>query len=152
MASNKRIDLGKLETELEKWRGEIPLPCDAVVAMVEELRYWRERGARVADQPAPTETTAHVGRGERKPRCQVCPKCNDGDEPCPYCELAETEGPIAWDGNHLLVSRGGPMTYRAATAADLRAAGFERRGTPARCYVCQTNHAPESWCPEPGAY
>ncbi len=31
-------------------------------------------------------------------------------------------GPIEWDGNHLLVSRGGPMTYRKAEAADLVAA------------------------------
>lgn len=30
--------------------------------------------------------------------------------------------PFEWDGNHLLVSRGGPMTYRMATTADLAAA------------------------------
>lgn len=37
----KRVDLDKLESELEKWRGEVPLPCDIVVSMISELRAYR---------------------------------------------------------------------------------------------------------------
>ncbi len=44
----KRVDLDKLETELEKWRGEVPLPCDIVESMVAELRLLREHAADVA--------------------------------------------------------------------------------------------------------
>ena len=44
----KRVDLDKLETELEKWRGEVPLPCDVVVSLLAELRQHREQAADVA--------------------------------------------------------------------------------------------------------
>lgn len=49
----------------------------------------------------------------------------DPEPAAPARPEASTDVP-AWDGNHLLVSRGGPMTYRVATEADLRAAGYVR--------------------------
>jgi hypothetical protein len=39
---NKRVNLDKLEAELEKWRGECCLPCEVVAALIAELRQLRD--------------------------------------------------------------------------------------------------------------
>ncbi len=38
-----RVDLDKLDSELEKWRGEASLPVDVLVSLSAELRAWRDQ-------------------------------------------------------------------------------------------------------------
>ncbi len=51
-----KVDLDKLDTELKRWRGEIPLPCDIVESMADELR-----ALRVAAESRPQEQAAGGG-------------------------------------------------------------------------------------------
>ena len=50
--SSKRVNLDALETELEKWRGVMTLPCEVMVSLVDELRLWRERAEKEPAVPA----------------------------------------------------------------------------------------------------
>ncbi len=52
-----KVDLDKLDTELKRWRGEIPLPCDIVESMADELRALRV----AAPNPAPKSKLLVVG-------------------------------------------------------------------------------------------
>ena len=45
LMTQPRVDLDKLDAELEKWRGEVSLPVEVVVSMSEELRASRAREA-----------------------------------------------------------------------------------------------------------
>lgn len=51
----KRVDLDKLETELEKWRGAVSLPCEVVVSMIAELRGYRSTRTRRSPLPSPQQ-------------------------------------------------------------------------------------------------
>ena len=77
-----RVNLDMLETELEKWRGEIPLPCAVVASLIDELRPTR----------APTRWVQGMGCG--LPHGAVCVVLSDGE---PFLREWHPVGPN--DGN-----------------------------------------------------